>query len=216
MRPSTPGGSMRRCVDWPAVAGTGTVAASALAWSVSDSVAEVAAFVPESVTDDSARPEFVFTEPPLPPAPASILVSARGWWPTRRCSWPSWARSAWCCLSRADHRDAAATGSSLLAPQNGSGRIPAGPATASAPPTRTVVVRDPSWPGPGAAAKPRPGQHAAPWLVQSRQSAPLAPAPQRAGARLRRRPGLDRPHPHRHPRPWRSRRFRCRRWCFRL
>lgn len=159
------------------VSQTGTVAASALAWSVEDSVAEVAEFIPASVTDDSARPEFVFSEPPVAPAPPRIAWYRRGGVVTYAAVFLTVVGTVGMVLSaRADRLDAAATGSSLLAPQNVPAESPLAQ-DAPAPPTRTVVVRDPSWPGPGASAAPR--QAAAPWLVQSRQSAPLAPAPQR-------------------------------------
>ncbi|CDO31544.1 Hsp70 family protein [Mycolicibacterium porcinum] len=157
--------------------GTATVAASALAWSVEDSAAEVAAFVPESVTEDSARPEFVFAEPPVPPAPPRVAWYRRGGVVAYAGVFLAVVGTVGMVLSaRADRLDASAT-SSLSAPQNVPAESPLEPAAASAPPTRTVVVRDPSWPGPRAgtpAAAPRPA--AAPWLVQSRQSAPLAPA----------------------------------------
>nr|WP_273733536.1 Hsp70 family protein [Mycolicibacterium septicum] len=161
-----------------AAVGTGTVAASALAWSVSDSVAEVAEFVPESVTEDSARPDFVFAEPPLSPAPAGVPWYRRGGVVVYAGVFLAVVGTVGMVLSaRADRLDAAATGSSLLAPQNVPAESPLAQ-QAPAPPTRTVVVRDPSWPGPGA-AQVAPRQASAPWLVQSRQSAPLAPAPQR-------------------------------------
>ncbi|TMS50115.1 Hsp70 family protein [Mycobacterium sp. DBP42] len=162
--------------------GTGTVAASAMAWSVEDSAAEVAEFVPESVTDDSARPDFMFSEPPAAPAPARVAWYRRGGVVTYAAVFLAVVGTAGMVLSaRADRLDAAATGSSMLAPQN----VPAESPLAQnvpAPPTRTVVVRDPSWPGPGAGAQvpaaPRPA--AAPRLVQSRQAPPAARAPQRA------------------------------------
>ncbi|MFV8054400.1 Hsp70 family protein [Mycobacterium sp. 48b] len=158
--------------------GTGTIAASALAWSESDSVAEVAEFVPESVTDDSARPEFVFSEPPPAPAPAGVPWYRRGGVVAYAAVFLTVVGTVGMVLSaRADRLDAAATGSSVLAPQNVPAESPLAQ-NAPAPPTRTVVVRDPSWPGPGA-AQAAPRQASAPWLVQSRQSAPLAPAPQR-------------------------------------
>lgn len=162
------------------VLGTGTVAASALAWSVEDSVAEVAEYVPASVTDESARPEFVFSEPPVPPAPPRVAWYRRGGIVAYAGVFLAVVGTVGMVLSaRADRLDAS-VGSSLSAPHNIPAESPLAPAAASAPPTRTVVVRDPSWSGPRAgapAAAPRPA--AAPWLVQSRQSAPLAPAPQR-------------------------------------
>ncbi|WP_235652670.1 Hsp70 family protein [Mycolicibacterium boenickei] len=162
------------------VTGTATVAASALAWSVEDSAAEVAAFVPESVTEDSARPEFVFAEAPVAPTPPRRAWYRRGGVVAYAGVFLAVVGTVGMVLSaRADRLDAS-LGSSLSAPHNVPAESPLAPAAASAPPTRTVVVRDPSWPGPKAgapAAAPRPA--AAPWLVQSRQSAPLAPAPQR-------------------------------------
>ncbi|MED5811134.1 Hsp70 family protein [Mycolicibacterium sp. 050232] len=161
------------------VLGTATVAASALAWSVEDSVAEVAAFVPESVTEDSARPEFMFSEPVAPPAPPRLPWYRRGGVVAYAGVFLAVVGTVGMVLSaRADRLDASATG--LLAPQNVPAESALAPAAASAPPTRTVVVRDPSWPGPGAGAPAAaPRQASAPRLVQSRQSAPLAPAPQR-------------------------------------
>ncbi|MEV0668993.1 Hsp70 family protein [Mycobacterium sp. NPDC050441] len=156
---------------------TGTVAASALAWSAEDSVAEVAEFIPESVADDSARPEFVFSEPPLPPAPARVAWYRRGGVVAYAAVFLAVVGTVGMVLSaRADRLDAAVTGS--MAPQTVPAESPLAQA-APAPPTRTVVVRDPSWPGPAASAGSAPRPAAAPWLVQSRQSAPLAPAPQR-------------------------------------
>ncbi|MGV0806257.1 Hsp70 family protein [Mycolicibacterium setense] len=175
------------------VAGTGTLAASALAWSAEDSVAEVAPFVPESVTDDSARPEFVFTEPPLPPAPARVPWYRRGGVVGYAAAFLAVVGTVGMVLSvRADHRDASAT--SLLAPQTVPAESPLAQ-TEPAPPTRTVVVRDPSWPGAAAPAAPRqaaaPRPAAAPRLVQSRQSAALPPAPRRAAPA----PQAPRPRP---------------------
>ncbi|CQD10708.1 hypothetical protein A5731_25305 [Mycolicibacterium conceptionense] len=154
---------------------TSTVAASAMAWSVEDSAAEVAEFIPESVTEDSARPAFMFTEPPVPPAPARLPWYRRGGVVTYAAVFLAVVGTAGMVLSaRADRLDAAAT--SVPAPQTVPAESPLAQ-NAPAPPTRTVVVRDPSWPGTGAPAAPR--QASAPWMVQSRQSAPLAPAPQR-------------------------------------
>lgn len=160
---------------------TGTVAASALAWSVDDSVAEVAEFIPESVTDDSARPEFVFAEAPLAPAPARSAWYRRGGIVAYAGVFLAVVGTVGMVLSaRADRLDSAASG--LLAPKTVPAESPLAAQAAPAPPTRTVVVRDPSWPeraASGGPAQAAPRQASAPWLVQSRQSAPLAPAPQR-------------------------------------
>ncbi|MEW2482255.1 Hsp70 family protein [Mycobacterium sp. NPDC049093] len=169
---------------------TGTVAASALAWSVEDSAAEVAEFIPESVTEDSARPEFVFSEPPVAPAPARVAWYRRGGVVAYAAVFLAVVGTVGMVLSaRADRLDSAVSG--LTAPQTDPAESPLAQ-SAPAPPTRTVVVRDPSWPGPGtgtgtgtgrgepAQAAPRPA--AAPRMVQSAQSPPVpqrvVPAPQ--------------------------------------
>lgn len=156
----------RRGDDEPAT----QVAASALAWSVTDDVAEVAEYVPESVDHDSARPEFVFAEPP-PAAPVRRLPwYRRGGVVAYAAVFLAVVGTVGMVLSaRADRLDAEAAGASLSAPQPVPAESPLGQAL-PAPPTRTVVVRDPSWPPP-AQAVPRPA--AAPRWVQS------APAPQR-------------------------------------
>ena len=165
-----------------AASATGTVAASALAWSVEDSAAEVAEFIPESVTEDSARPEFVFSEPPVAPAPARVAWYRRGGVVAYAAVFLAVVGTVGMVLSaRADRLDSAVSG--LTAPQTDPAESPLAQA-APAPPTRTVVVRDPSWPGTGtgepAQAAPRPA--AAPRMVQSAQSPPVpqrvAPAPQ--------------------------------------
>lgn len=165
-----------------AASATGTVAASALAWSVEDSAAEVAEFIPESVTEDSARPEFVFSEPPVAPAPARVAWYRRGGVVAYAAVFLAVVGTVGMVLSaRADRLDSAVSG--LTAPQTDPAESPLAQA-APAPPTRTVVVHDPSWPGTGtgepAQAAPRPA--AAPRMVQSAQSPPVpqrvAPAPQ--------------------------------------
>ncbi|BBX27926.1 Hsp70 family protein [Mycolicibacterium alvei] len=172
--------------------GTATVAASALAWSAEDSVAEVAEFVPESVTDDSARPEFVFSEPPLVSAPVRLAWYRRGGVVAYAAVFLAVVGTVGMVLSaRADRLDAAVEG--LSAPQTVPAESPLVQAV-PAPPTRTVVVRDPSWPGPAAAAPAQaaaPQPAAAPRLVQSGQSAPLAPAPRQAAPA----PQAPRPRP---------------------
>lgn len=179
---SAPAPAAVAAVSASAASATGTVAASALAWSVEDSAAEVAEFIPESVTEDSARPEFVFSEPPMAPAPARVAWYRRGGVVTYAAVFLAVVGTVGMVLSaRADRLDAAVSG--LLGPQTVPAESPLAQA-APAPPTRTVVVRDPSWPGPGpgapAQAAPRPA--AAPRMVQSAQSpaAPqrVAPAPQ--------------------------------------
>lgn len=170
---------------------SGTIAAPALAWSAADSVADVAEFIPESVTDDSARPEFVFSEPPLPPAPpARVVWYRRGGVVAYAAVFLAVVGTVGMVLSaRADRLDASTFGRST--PQIAPVEAPLAQ-TAPAPPTRTVVVRDPSWPGSGAGAPahaaPRPAAAprvvAAPREVQSAQSPPVGPAlpaPQWAG-----------------------------------
>lgn len=172
----------RRGADEPAtqVACAAPPAVSALAWSASDEIAEIAEFVPESVTDDSARPEFVFTEPPVAAPVRGLPWYRRGGVVAYAAVFLAVVGTVGMVLSaRADRLDAAASGAGRSAPRP----VPAESPLAQslpAPPTRTVVVRDPSWPAPSQAAAPRPAS--APWSVQSKQGAPapqrVAPAPQ--------------------------------------
>ena len=180
------------------VTGTVAAAAPALAWSDADEVAEVAAFVPESVTVDSARPEFVFGDAPPPPTPAVERVPwyRRGGVLVYAGAFLAVVGTVGMVLSaRADRVATESTGSTLAAPHTVPAESPMAQ-TLPAPPTRTVVVRDPSWPAPAAAptqAAPRPA--AAPRRVQS---APVAPAPQRVAPAPRPpapAPGLAAPVP---------------------
>lgn len=161
---------------------TGTVAAPVLAWSAVDDVPEVAEFVPEAVSEEAARPAFVFAET----APEPAAERGAPWY--RRGGVVLYAATflavvgtvGWLLSARADRMDAAVDSASL-APQT----VPAESPLAQsqpAPPTRTVVVQEPAGSAPAQAA-PRPA--AAPRLVQSGQAAPAPrvaprPAPQAA------------------------------------
>ncbi|MFN3005740.1 Hsp70 family protein [Mycolicibacterium wolinskyi] len=175
---------------------TGTVAASVLAWSAVDDVPEVAEFVPEAVSEEAARPAFVFAETAPEPAPErSAPWYRRGGVVLYAATFLALVGTVgWLLSARADRMDAAASAASL-APQT----VPAESPLAQslpAPPTRTVVVQEPAGSAPAQAA-PRPA--AAPRLVQSGQAAPAPrvaprPAPQ-AAPRPAPRPAAPPPAP---------------------
>jgi hypothetical protein len=159
---------------------TGTVAASslapaALAWSVSDPAAEVMDYIPESVSEDSARPAFVFAKAPREPSAAARTPWYRGILVCAAALLTVVGTAGLLLSAHADKMDAT--------PANGPAAPGLAPAEAplaqvgAAPPTRTVVVQDPAVPAPAPAASPS----SAPYSVQ-RQQVASAPAPQAAPA----------------------------------
>ncbi|WP_018602483.1 Hsp70 family protein [Mycobacterium sp. 155] len=171
----------RRAVMAPS-SRTGTVAASALApaplaWSVSDQAAEVMDYIPESVSEDSARPAFTFAEPEVEPATAGRTRWYRG---ILVCAAVLLAVVGTVGLLLSAHADKmdAAPASSPAAPGLAPAEAPLAQVGA-APPTRTVVVQD----APAQAVAPAPAPvvapSSAPYAVQ-RQQVASAPAPQAA------------------------------------
>jgi hypothetical protein len=160
---------------------TGTVAASslapaALAWSVSDPSADVMDYVPESVSEDSARPAFVFAEPEREPAAAARSVGYRGVLVCAAALLTVFGTVGLLLSARADKMDAAPRASAHAVPGLAPAEAPLAQ-VGSAPPTRTVVVQDA--PGPAVSPAPAPAvpPSSAPYSVQRQQ---LAPAPQAA------------------------------------
>ncbi|WP_458318962.1 Hsp70 family protein [Mycolicibacterium brisbanense] len=157
---------------------TGTVAAAsqapgALAWSVSDPAAEVMDYVPESVSEDSARPAFVFAEAPREPAAAARTPWYRGIVVCAAALLTVVGTAGLLLSAHADKMDATPA-SGPAAPGLAPAEAPLAQVGA-APPTRTVVVQDPGVPGPAPAVSPS----SAPYSVQ-RQQVPVAAAPQAA------------------------------------
>ncbi|WP_245839927.1 Hsp70 family protein [Mycobacterium aquaticum] len=160
---------------------TGTVAASslapaALAWSVSDPAAEVMDYIPESVSEDSARPAFVFAEAPREPAAAARTPWYRGIVVCAAALLTVVGTAGLLLSAHADKLDATPAGGPAAAPGLAPAEAPLAQVGA-APPTRTVVVQDPAVPAPAPAVSPS----SAPYSVQ-RQQAASAPAPQAAPA----------------------------------
>ncbi|WP_232490926.1 Hsp70 family protein [Mycobacterium dioxanotrophicus] len=138
---------------------TGTVAASslapaALAWSVSDPAAEVMDYIPESVSEDSARPAFVFAEAPREPSAAARTPWYRGILVCAAALLTVVGTAGLLLSAHADKMDAT--------PANGPAAPGLAPAEAplaqvgAAPPTRTVVVQDPAVPAPAPRRRRRP------------------------------------------------------------
>ncbi|MGV0746233.1 Hsp70 family protein [Mycolicibacterium sp. XJ870] len=185
----------RQAVVAPSLeAGTATVAApAALAWSAVDNVAEVSEFIPESVSADSARPEFVFSdvEPDVAAEPGSPWYR-RGGVVLYAAVFLAVVGTVGLVLSaRADRLEASST--AALTPQTVPAESPLAQSVPG-PPTRTVVVRDPSGSAPAAQTAPRAA--AAPRLVQSGQAAPaprVVPRPAPAAPRPAPRPAAPRP-----------------------
>lgn len=178
-RGETETAATRRAVVAPS-SPTGTVAASALApaplaWSVSDSAAEVMAYIPESVSEDSARPAFTFAEPEVESAEAGRTPWYRGVLVCAAALLAVVGTVGLLLSARADKMDAAPV-SSPAAPGLAPAEAPLAQ-VAAAPPTRTVVVQN----GPAQAAAPAPAPvvspSSAPYSVQ-RQQVASAPAPQ--------------------------------------
>ncbi|WP_396936120.1 Hsp70 family protein, partial [Mycolicibacterium sp.] len=178
---------------------TGTVAASAVApaavaWSMADDVAEIAEYVPESVSEEAARPAFVFTD--VAPEPTAAVT--KPWY--RRGGVLVYAAAFLAVVgtvglvfsARADRMDApGATGATAAVPRPAESPLAQ---VAPAPPTRTVVVQD-SAPAPQAAPQAAPRPAAAPRVVQRQQAAPAPAAPRPVPAAPRPAPAPAAPPP---------------------